>query len=152
MVTYPAQPASERATAAGLRTMPETSLAPSGPIRLSQSLPIFSQAKTINFDVFDAAMNFYVKHFQFANALLKLNRSSMTVNEYTSVAENMAAPDPAFDVIKPDIHNRNWYQNPEKRNIQTLGYLIHEYRFRPGFAYPRDRLYGLLAWPAMPIP
>lgn len=97
-------------------------------------------------------MNFYVKHFQFANALLKLNRSSMTVNEYTSVAENMAAPDPAFDVIKPDIHNRNWYQNPEKRNIQTLGYLIHEYRFRPGFAYPRDRLYGLLAWPAMPIP
>ncbi|KAG9218082.1 hypothetical protein CCMSSC00406_0010241 [Pleurotus cornucopiae] len=100
--------------------------------------------KTINSDVFDAAMNFYFTHFQIADALLKLNRTSMTEDEYKPIAEIMAAPDAAFDVIKPVIHNRNWYHNPEKRKIQTLGYLIHKYRSRPGFADRRDRIYGLL--------
>ncbi|KAG5219518.1 heterokaryon incompatibility [Salix suchowensis] len=57
--------------------------------------------KTISADVFDAAMNFYFTHFQIADALLKLNRSSMTVDEYKPIAEIMAAPDAAFDVIKP---------------------------------------------------
>ncbi|KAF9499148.1 HET-domain-containing protein, partial [Pleurotus eryngii] len=100
--------------------------------------------KTISADVFDAAMNFYFTHFQIADALLKLNRSSMTVDEYKPIAEIMAAPDAAFDVIKPVIHNRNWYHNSEKRKIQTLGYLIHKYRSRPQFADRRDRIYGLL--------
>ncbi|KAF9487339.1 hypothetical protein BDN71DRAFT_1478720 [Pleurotus eryngii] len=44
----------------------------------------------------------------------------------------------------PIIHNRNWYHNPEKHKIQTLGYLIHKYRSRPQFADRRDRIYGLL--------
>ncbi|KAF4562578.1 hypothetical protein EYR36_003972 [Pleurotus pulmonarius] len=100
--------------------------------------------KSINSDVFDAAMNFYFTHFQIADALLKLDRPSMTADEYKPIAEIMAAPDAAIDAIKPVIHNRNWYHNPEKRKIQTLGYLIHKYRSRPGFADSRDRIYGLL--------
>ncbi|KAF9487152.1 hypothetical protein BDN71DRAFT_1594623 [Pleurotus eryngii] len=68
-------------------------------------------------------------HLQIADALLELNRPS--------------APDAAFDVVKPVIHNRNWYHNPEKRKIQTLGYLIRRYRSRPGFANRRDHIYGL---------